>query len=795
MYEDMQSMSGLNLPPHSQQAEQAVLGGLMIDSRLIDEVSELIQTSDFFAPKHRIIYEAIHKVYSAGDGVDLVTVCESIPDLDEIGGIAYVAEIAMNTPSATNTKGYAKAVKLKAQERAVIAAGTAIMGFGYDKDMTIDEKIASAQQSVMTIGESSEEAELTNNEVLKNWVAALDDRFTNGTSFGLPTGFKALDERFHGLHGPDLIILAARPAMGKAQPLDSEIVMADGSKVLMGKIRYGQAVASIDGGLSIVTGVYPQGDRPIYRLTMSDGRIVKADESHLWNVESSRWKEPRVMTTLELKEKLTKVRFANRIRLAGHNGKVGFGTLDMSGWLLGFLLGDGCLTNAGVRFSNPEQYIIDRVELESGLKVHSSANGNEHNIFHALGGTPNPIREKLKALGVMGKLAHEKFIPEVVFSRDKVTRQAVLAGLLESDGWVQNNSVQFSSSSEDLSDGVIRLVQSLGGSARKRVKSEPKYFYKGDMKTGRPAYIVSVALDGIGDFIQSPRLLDNMSSRKSSANPTITSIEFVGNEPAQCIMVSHPSHLYLTDGYLVTHNTTLALNMAETAAITEGKPVLIFSLEMSRNQLYDKMVSSVSGIKFDRIKKGTLEGEDWPRLSGAVAKMKDRKIHVLDRAGMHINQIAAAARRINRKEKLGLIVVDYLQLIRGDGNSRTEQVGSISRGLKGLAKELDCPVMALSQLSREVEKRPNKRPVNADLRDSGEIEQDADIIMFIYRDEVYNENSNEKGIAEIITTKHRGGEIGTDRLVTRLDCSKFENLAYGYEPPPPMASKKTDFDY
>jgi replicative DNA helicase len=218
-------------------------------------------------------------------------------------------------------------------------------------------------------------------------------------------------------------------------------------------------------------------------------------------------------------------------------------------------------------------------------------------------------------------------------------------------------------------------------------------------------------------------------------------------------------------------------------------------LEMSRNQLYDKMVSSVSGIKFDKIKKGTLESDDWPKLSSAVTRMKDRKIHVLDRAGMHINQIAAASRRINRKEKLGLVVVDYLQLIRGDGNNRTEQVGSISRALKGLAKELDCPVLALSQLSRAVEQRPNKRPVNADLRDSGEIEQDADIIMFIYRDEVYNENSPEKGIAEIITTKFRNGEIGTDRLMTRLDCSRFENLAHGYEPPEEEYKPKKKFSY
>jgi replicative DNA helicase len=456
MYEDMQSMSGLNLPPHSQQAEQAVLGGLMIDSRLIDEVSEIIQTSDFFAPKHRIIYEAIHKVYASGDGIDLVTVCEAISDLDDIGGIAYVAEIAMNTPGAANTKGYAKAVKLKAQERAIISAGNAIAGYGYDKDMGIDEKIASAQQSVMAIGETVEEAELTNNEILKQWVENLDDRFRNGNSFGLSTGFKDLDERLNGFKAPNLIVLAARPGMGKS---------------------------------------------------------------------------------------------------------------------------------------------------------------------------------------------------------------------------------------------------------------------------------------------------------------------------------------------------TLAFQMAANAALRDEVPTLIFSLEMSRDEIYDKMISGVGGIKFDRVLKGTLEEDDWPKLSSVVQLMKDKPLHIDDRGGLHINQVLSAARRVNRKAKLGLIVVDYLQLIRGDGANRTAEVGQISRSLKALAKELHCPVIALSQLSRKVEERPNKRPMNSDLRDSGEIEQDADIIMFVYRDEEYNENSTHKGVAEIIVSKFRNGRLGTTYLSSQLDYSKFENMAHAYNPPPDEPKQKKKFSY
>lgn len=448
MYEDLEL---IRQPPHSIEAEQSVLGGMMIDSSLVDEVREIITPADFFAPKNRIIYEAITRLADSGDGIDLVTVCGAIPNLGDIGGPEYVAEIAVNTPTAAHVKAYAKAVKRKSQERAICSAGMAIADFGYDTEMAIDEKIASAQQAVMSIGETQEEVELSGNQHLLNWVTDLDNKFHNGDTFGLSTGFKDLDTRLHGLHAPDLVILAARPAMGKS---------------------------------------------------------------------------------------------------------------------------------------------------------------------------------------------------------------------------------------------------------------------------------------------------------------------------------------------------TLAFQMAAHAAFIEESPTLVFSLEMSRKQIYDKMVSSLGNILFDRIKKVTLQEDDWPKLSAAVARMKDKPLYIDDRGGLHINQIAAACRRINRKEKLGLVVVDYLQLVRGDGDNRTGEVGHVSRMLKSLAKEIDCPVVALSQLSRKVEERPNKRPINSDLRDSGEIEQDADIIVFIYRDEVYNEDSPSKGVAEIIFTKFRGGEIGTDYLNSDLAHSRFKDLAHPYTPPPPPEKKR-----
>ena len=221
--------------------------------------------------------------------------------------------------------------------------------------------------------------------------------------------------------------------------------------------------------------------------------------------------------------------------------------------------------------------------------------------------------------------------------------------------------------------------------------------------------------------------------------------------------------------------TTLAMNFAENA-IMQGDAVQVFSAEMTRDELMERMVASTGGIYADRVRRGTLEEDDWPKLSAAVARLKDKPLFIDDRGGITINQITASARKMHKKHNLKLIIVDYLQLVTANANSREQEISKISRALKALAKELNVPVIALSQLNRKCDDRPNKRPNLSDLRDSGAIEQDADIVAFIYRDEVYNENTEQKGVAEINFAKARSFPTGTVYLASRLDINKFDNL-------------------
>ncbi len=227
--------------------------------------------------------------------------------------------------------------------------------------------------------------------------------------------------------------------------------------------------------------------------------------------------------------------------------------------------------------------------------------------------------------------------------------------------------------------------------------------------------------------------------------------------------------------------TTFAMNIAEHAAIKSGLPTAVFSMEMPGESLAMRMLSSLGRIDQHRVRTGKLEDDDWPRLTSAVGLLAEAPMFIDDSPALSPNELRARVRRLAREHgPLGLIVIDYLQLmqVHGSSENRTNEISEISRSLKALAKEMDVPVMALSQLNRSLEQRPNKRPVMSDLRESGAIEQDADVIVFIYRDEVYNEDSDSKGVAEIIIGKQRNGPIGTTRLTFLGQFTRFENFIH-----------------
>lgn len=241
-----------------------------------------------------------------------------------------------------------------------------------------------------------------------------------------------------------------------------------------------------------------------------------------------------------------------------------------------------------------------------------------------------------------------------------------------------------------------------------------------------------------------------------------------------------PSDLIIVAGRPSMGKTTIAMNMAENIAIKGDKPVAVFSMEMPGDSLAMRMMSSLGRIDQHKVRSGKLDDDEWPRLTSAINLLAETKLFIDDTPALTPTEVRSRARRLMREHgQLGLIVIDYLQLMQSpaSGDNRVQQISDISRGLKALAKELNVPVIALSQLNRNLEQRPNKRPVMSDLRESGGIEQDADVIVFVYRDEVYNPESPDKGIAEIIIGKQRNGPIGTVRLTFLGQYTRFENFA------------------
>jgi len=225
--------------------------------------------------------------------------------------------------------------------------------------------------------------------------------------------------------------------------------------------------------------------------------------------------------------------------------------------------------------------------------------------------------------------------------------------------------------------------------------------------------------------------------------------------------------------------TSFSMNIGEHVAIEQGLPVAVFSMEMGATQLAMRMLGSVGLLDQHRLRTGKLEADDWPRVTHAIQRMQEAQLYIDETPALSSMEVRARARRLARQcGKLGLIIIDYLQLMGGssNGENRATEISEISRSLKGLAKELDCPLIALSQLNRSLEQRPNKRPVMSDLRESGAIEQDADLILFIYRDEVYNPDTPDKGTAEIIVGKQRNGPIGTVRLTFQGSSTRFLNF-------------------
>lgn len=769
------------LTPHDLDAERQVLGACLMDKEAAETAMQILNPDDFYLSGHGEIFEAIVHSLAKNNATDMLCVTDYLRGkgcLEKIGGAVYVAGLSGQVASTAFVEQHAKIVENKSVARKVLSAVERVKAKAYSGEMSSPAELtayAEAELSGIQIKTSHGGLEHVG-QGLTGVIKDIENRKDSKSISGIPTGYPLLTAWLAGYQKGDLIIIAGRPSMGKAQPLDSKIRTLTGWKY-MRDIDVGDELVSIDGRPSMVTGIYPQGSQQVYKVLFSDGRSTRCSGEHLWSVKSSRWYGYRVISTEELMKMLGQSRYQRRISVPLVSGDFGEDkNLPIDPWLLGVLIGNGNLTNGSPIVSTQDAQTLFAIQEVIGNEMMLSYIGGYDYRIRSVDGKCNDIMRSLRDFGLAGCVSDEKFIPSAYMKASKLSRIKILQGLLDTDGWVESfGSVRFSTSSEQLAKNVQELVRSLGGLCTVATK-EPYYTYKGERRKGKTHYICNIRMEN-----QELAFTLIRKKRRCTKTPntalTIVSIVPDGIEPVQCIKVSHDSQLYVTDDYIVTHNTTFALQEAKDAAVKYGVKVAFFSLEMSRRQLIEKLLINQGMVSAQNVRTGMLNAYEWQKITQASVKLLDSGVYIDDSSKLTTIDIAQRCRRMQSKVGLDMVVIDYLGLVKPAKRSekRYLEIGEITKDLKILAKELDIPVILLSQLSRDCESRQEKRPQLSDLRESGEIEQDADVVMFIYRDSMYNKQASENS-AEIILAKQRNGPTGKFELVFIKEYTKFALL-------------------
>lgn len=772
--------------------EQATLAALMSIDAAYDEVCDKLHTESFLAERHKAIFEAITALKKESGRVDAILVMEWLESRKKLavaGGQQYLMDLLANSPASLFNIGiYVDrmndlAIRRSSKEALIKAQDQLI--HNPDRSATdVVSDVISQLTSATSFDSESDAVEMKDALAAQlehmQWLAENPDG-----CFGAKTGFIELDNLIGGMAAGDLIIVGARPSMGKELQNSALVYMMDGGYKRIGDVVVGDKVASVDGGDSVVIGVYPQGVKDIYKVTFSDGRFVHAGIDHQWEVNHKSWSSAKVLTTKDVIDLLGKESNKNRLMIPYCSGDFGIDVgLSIDPYLLGVLLGDGGLSSTSIRLSNSDQFILDKIVPMIGALALKHISGSDYAI-RSDRGAGNWLLSELQRFGLHGLCSYEKFIPESYMSASRASRLALLNGLIDTDGTVEKHgTLTYTTTSKRMADQVLSLIRSLGywAKIKDRVTS---FTYKGERKQGKRSYTITVQGAAMAELVTLPRKKDRLMNRISRRNMNLTfsSIEKIGRDECTCIAVSHSRNLFLTDEYIVTHNTTFAMNVVEHAASSTNDPWLVISLEMPTLQLTQRIVSFCGGIPLNNIKSGRLSEDELTRYGGALARLSTTPISFNDRGSQTLAEIRRQAVALKRKHgKVGGIMVDYIGLMGGiDPNNKVNTIAEISKGLKALAKELKCPIIALSQLNRSLESRPNKRPVMSDLRESGAIEQDADIIMFLYRDEVYHPDTQARGVAEVIVAKQRNGAIGKVALGFEGQYSRFTNLMTGYD--------------
>lgn len=854
--------------PSSAESERVILGAILLDNQLISQAIEKLAADDFYSPLHRRIFKAMTALFERSERIDPILIGEELKKdgaIESIGGIATITNLTYGLPHFSDIFDYCKVVKDKSIVRNLIKVCNQITSEALSEEEDAADVLDHAEQMIFALADERTRQGFSHIQPIAESVLAKVQEYAKRESHaltGLATGFRDLDEKTSGLQKTDLIIVAARPSMGKCLEANSLITLCDGNVLTVEEIfnRKSAKLLTLKNDLKFgeiePSNFIDDGIKPVFKVTTGLGREIETTITHPF-LTINGWKK---LGELNVNEKIAVPRVLNIF------GKDEIRECEVK--ILGYLLGDGCLTKSSPEFtvgkSQLEQDFVEAVNNFGGVEAVQSntANRTFSLRIRKIGGKTqgkNALTTWLKTLGIYGCNSHTKFIPNEVFRLKKEFVALFLNRLFATDGWasiLSSGQIQigFASVSEKMIRQIQHLLLRFGVIAslkkcRVKYKVSHNTAWQLDITDVKSIKTFAQEIGIFGKEENFERILEILESKNYQTNKDtipievwehllvvkgaeswasvakranikgytnihvgkrapsreriskfadalsdkylenlaqseiywdeIVAIDYAGNKQVYDLTIPETHNFVAND--ICVHNTALCLTLAQNAAILEKAVVAVFSLEMSKEQLVMRMLSSEAKVDAHRFRTGYLTRDEWGRLAEAIGTLSEAKIFIDDTPGISVLEMRAKTRRLfAEQKKLDLIVVDYMQLMSGSKRteSRQQEVSQISRELKSLAKELQVPVVALSQLSRAPEARNPPRPMMSDLRESGSIEQDADVVAFIYREDYYKPTEENAGIAELLISKQRNGPTGTVKLAFLKEFTRFENY-YG----------------
>jgi replicative DNA helicase len=784
------------IPPQATDLEEAVLGALMLERDALTDVIDILKVESFYKEAHQRIYGAITQLFANSEPIDLLTVKNQLVttgELEMAGGIQYLAELTQRVNSAANIEFHARIVVEHSLKRQLITVSSEIQKMAYEDTTDVFMLLDKIEQELFRISEANIRKNYADmGQIMRMALVELEMKKDQKEGLtGVPTGFTALDRVTSGFQKTELIIIAARPGMGKCLGKGTKVVMFDGSLKKVEDIVEGDLLMGDDSTPRKVKSI-ARGRENMYWIRQNKGLDYRVNESHILSLKRSRNEGKHIngdVLNITVREYLTK---SNKFKTnyKGYKVAVQFDEkpLSFEPYFLGLWLGDGHSYSS--RITNVDEEIIEYMNeyaetLNQTVSVYQQKDRTTN--YSITKGYKSKAGFSISSELRKHNLLKNKHIPECFLINSSENRLKLLAGLIDSDGHylIDSNGYEITQKNFELTKQIKFLCDSLG--------------FRTSL-TAKKASIKSIGFDSevyririYGDIDKIPVKIERKKANpwKSKVDWKLTGIkvEFDKVDDYYGFEIDG-NRLFLLEDMTVTHNTALILSACRNAAVDHGQAVAFFSLEMSSIQLVNRLISAEAELESDKLRKGNLLPHEWAQLHAKIGKLTNAPIFIDDTPALSILELRAKARRLKAQHDVQMIVIDYLQLMSGDSGgkgmgNREQEIANISRSLKQLAKELNVPVIALSQLSRAVETRGgDKKPQLSDLRESGSIEQDADMVMFIYRPDYYGITQDEAGnsvagIGELIIAKNRAGSLDTVQLRFIGKYTKYCDLDAG----------------